>query len=243
MLKFNGALAPDFIKIQRVDISVLPTVATNLKTLGGSYGNIAGKSSFGEKIIKAYFVAVIPKGKSLQACSREMAVWLKGNDFKESDLELLDDEGFIYKAKINNSVDLTDMLFAGSGSFEFLVPSGVAETANTSIFTGNSPLTIPYSGTAPASPIIHVTVGTQVQDSNIKITNVTTGEIFMLYGSFEVGDKIEINCSKYLVKHNGKVNLKVIGFNSKFFQISKTSQISCSNSGSQLKVEVKERYI
>lgn len=243
MLNFNGADVPNFVKVKRVNISALPSVSTNLKANAGGYGVLSGESTFGEKVISADVSIVIPSGYSLQKCARELAVWLQGDNFKLSPLIISDDAEVHYMAKISNSVAINDLIFAGEGTIEFVVPSGVA-VGSVKSYTGTTKSTFTYGGTAKAYPQIELTLNSQISNGVVNITNVKTGEKISLAGTFQAGNKIKIDCSKHLVKVNDKLQLNMLSLDSQFFgTVVGANEISCSISGSSLKIIFQERFL
>ena len=244
MLNFNGVDIPNFIKVRAVNISALASVSTNLKTNAGGYGVLSGNSTFAEKVISADISIVIPSGYSIQKCARELAGWLKGNDFKLSPLIIKDDSEVQYMAKVNNSVDISDLIFAGEGSIEFVIPSGVALGTSTKTYTGTTRAVFTYGGTIKAYPQIEVTMNSQINSGSINIVNVKTGEKISLAGSFNIGDKIVIDCSKHLVKVNDEIQLNMLSLDSQFFgTVLGANEISCSSTGASLKVIFQERFL
>lgn len=242
MLNFNGVDIPKFVKVKRVDISALPSINPNIKGSSSSFGVLTGKTQFKEKYIKATISIVIPSGYSLQKCGRELAVWLKGNDFDLSPLIIKDDSTVRYMAKVSNSVDLSDLLYVGEGEIEFVVPSGCGEAVAEKTASGTSKAVINYLGSHRAFPIIEVTI--MGVASTITITNTQKGESIYLNGSFKSGDKILIDCNKHLVKLNNEVHMELIGITSKFLQLDYgATNILCSASNSQVKVTFRERYL
>lgn len=244
MLNFNGIDIPKFVKVRAVNISALASVSTNLKESAGGYGVLSGSSTFGEKIITADVSIVIPSGYSLQKCARELAGWLVGNNFQLSPLIIKDDAEVHYMAKINNSVDISDLIFAGEGSIEFVVPSGVAVSNTTKTYSGTTKTSFTYGGTIKAYPQIEVTINSGISSGSVNIVNVKTGEKVSLAGSFAVGDKIIIDCSKHLVKVNDKIQLNMLSLDSQFFgTVLGGNEISCSSTGASLKVIFQERFL
>lgn len=242
MLNFNGVSIPRFVKVRAVSISALPSINTNLKGINADYGAINGKTSLGEKYLKAEVSIVIPSGYSIQKCARELAVWLKGNNFDLCPLIVEDDAEIRYMAKASSSVDIADLIVAGQGSIEFVIPSGCGESVNQKTATGTPKASVKYSGSHRAFPIIEVTVGGTA--SAITINNVQKGCAVFLNGSFKSGDKLYIDCSKHLVKLNNEVHMELIGLSSKFIELeSGTNDISCSISGSAVKVTYRERFL
>ena len=144
MLNFNGVSIPRFVKVRAVSISALPSINTNLKGINAGYGAINGKTSLGEKYLKAEVSIVIPSGYSIQKCARELAVWLKGNNFDLCPLIVEDDAEIRYMAKASSSVDIADLIVAGQGSIEFVIPSGCGESVNQKTATGTPKASVKY---------------------------------------------------------------------------------------------------
>lgn len=244
MLNFNGADVPSFVKVKRVNISALPSVSTNLKNNIGGYGVLSGKSTFGEKIISIDISIVVPSQSSIQKCARKLALWLQGDNFNLSKLIIKDDLDVHYMAKISNSVSINDIIFAGEGTIEFVVPSGVAVGNSVKSYTGTTKSTFTYGGTAKAYPQIELTLNSQISNGVVNITNVKTGEKISLAGTFQAGNKIKIDCSKHLVKVNDKLQLNMLSLDSQFFgTVVGANEISCSISGSSLKIIFQERFL
>lgn len=242
MLKFNGVSIPSFIKIRAVYVSALPTINTNLKGNTAGFGSLCGKTAFGETYLKADISIILPKGYSLQKCARELAVWLKGNNFELSPLIVEDDAGIRYMAKASSSVDISDLVVAGEGTLEFVIPSGCGESVSEKTATGTPKASINYQGSQRTFPVIEVTVGGTA--SIVTINHVQKGHAIYLNGSFKSGDKIHIDCSKHLVKVNNVLHMEMIGLTSKFIELhSGANEISCSVSGSAVKVTYRERYL
>lgn len=242
MLNFNGVSIPSFIKVRAVYISALPSVNPNLKGNMAGFGSLNGKSAFGESYLKADVSIVIPSGYTLQKCARELAVWLKGNNFELSPLIVQDDAGIRYMAKVSASVDISDLIFAGEGTIEFVIPSGCGESVSEKTVTGTTKASITYQGSQRTFPVIEVTVGGTA--STVSINHVQKAHTIYLNGSFKSGDKIYIDCSKHLVKVNDVLHMEMIGLTSKFIEIdSGANTISCSVSGSTVKVTYRERFL
>lgn len=243
MLKFNNKNLPDFIKVRKVTVQTLPTVTTNMKSIAGGFGCVSGKSSFAEKVIKADVSIIIPKGETLQSCARTLAGWLKGDNFKVSPLVLLDDTSVQYMAKVNSSISLSDLIFVGEGSLEFVVPSGLAENVSSKSATGTKTVSFTNNGTHTILPEIQVTLSEAVNDGTVLITHVQSGDRIILNGTFKAGDVVTINNSKHLVKMNNNVSMNMIGLSTNFFEIGEGGHSITSSVNSSLKVIFQERWL
>ena len=244
MLNFNGKKLPEFIKVQAVNVQTLPAVNTNLKQIVGSSGRLAGRSDLGEKSITCDVIIVIPSGYTLQKCARELAVWLRGNDFNLSPLIITDDPEVRYMAKVNSSVDLSDLLFAGQGSIEFVVPSGDSESITETTVNGTNSVTVNNTGTKCVYPVITATIGTNVTNGSINIRNNTTGDCVTLNGTFMAGDVFTIDCVKNLVKKGDTVDISMLNLESKFFNLKEGDNvIQCDNNSTKLVVKYRAKYL
>lgn len=244
MLNFNGRDLPEFIKVQTVNIQTLPVVNMNLKQIVGSSGRLAGRSDLGEKTITCEIMVVIPNGYSLQKCARELAVWLRGDDFNLSPLIIKDDPDVRYMAKIGASVDLTDLFVAGQGTIEFIIPSGDAEAVTTSSASGTNSVTVNNTGTKRVFPVIKATIGTAAHGGTVNIRNNTTGDRLTLNGNFKAGDVFTIDCLKNLVKKGDNVDISMLNLESKFFDLREGKNvIQCDNNNTTLEVTYRVKYL
>ena len=216
-ITFNGADIPSFIKVRTVDFAVLPTISHSFKPIAGGRGLLEAGTSIGEKTLKMKIVIVPTDGKSLTDMARELAYWLQGNNFKLCDLVISDDSTKMYRAKINNAVDISDLMYIGEGELEFVVPSGVAkgtELTGSQVSTGADTFIIMYNGTAPSRPIITWTPSSTLTGVTINFTCVETGKLISLTGTFTSGVAITIDCEKKVVKRGAVVDMKLINYTS-----------------------------
>ncbi len=244
MITFNNIKIPSFVKVQKIDVQTLPTIETNLKSIVGSSGRLAGRTTLGEKTISCDVIIVIPADYTLQKCSRELAVWLRGDNFKLSPLIISDDKDIRYWAKVSNSAEISDLLVAGQGTIEFVVPSGDSEAVRESTVTATDRIRVSNNGTKTVYPVMKLVVGTAVTNNNILVQNTTTGESLSLYGNVQTGDTITIDCNKNLVKKNNEVAMNMLSLTSEFFGLQLgANEITCNNAGTKISVTYHEKYL
>lgn len=244
MINFNGIDVPDFVKVCNINIQTLPTVETNLKSIVGSSGRLCGQTDLGEKIISCDIKVIIPEGSSLQKCGRELAVWLRGNNFKLSPLIINDDPEVKYMAKVSNNAELSDALYLGEGSITFVVPSGDSESVEKKQFSGTGRISVNNTGSKEVYPTIKLTVGTAIDSGTILIQNTTTGDSISLFGTFKSGDVILLDCDKHLVKKNNKIDFSILNLQSEFFHLEIGQNIlNCTNEATGFVVTFNDKYI
>lgn len=244
-VNFNGIDIPDFIRVKAVNSTVLPEISTNYKNVAGGFGVLETGTTIGGKTISIDVIIVVPKGKTLLQAQRELAFWLKGDNFRLSPLVISDDCEMEYKAKVNGSVDISDLIFAGEGTIEFFVPSGIATSRypKHGAVQGKSIL-VDYYGTADAFPVIEYTPTTNLTNTTIRFTHVEKGISVVLQGSVKAGETVLVDCNKKLVKKGGKLSLDMIDLSSRWLKISDRgiNTISCNLEGT-LKLSYKENWL
>lgn len=212
---FNGVSIPSFIKVRTVDFSVLPDINHSFKQIAGGFGLLETGTTIGAKVLKMKILIIPDSNKSLTEMSREFAYWLRGDNFKACDLIISDDATMTYKAKINDKVDISDLLFVGEGELEFIVPSGMAKGLSVTggaTTVGSGTFIVMYNGTAPSLPVITWTPPTNLTNVTLNISCAETGDIVSLTGNFTAGVHVEIDCQKKVVKKGGLVDMKLINF-------------------------------
>ena len=212
---FNGISIPNFVKVRTVDFAVLPDINHSFKQVAGGYGLLEAGTTLGGKVLKMDIVIIKDNDKSLSEMCREFAYWLRGDNFKLSDMIVTDDLTVIYSAKINNKVDVSDLIFAGEGSLEFIIPSGCAKGSfieGTITQAGSGSFQILYNGTAPTQPYFIFTPSSTLTNDTINIVCSETGDMVSLTGSFTANVPVIIDCKNKVVKKGGLVDLKLINF-------------------------------
>lgn len=235
-ITFNGVSIPSFVKVRTVDFAVLPDINHSFKQIAGGFGLLEAGTTLGGKVLKMKIIIVKDADKSLSEMSREFAYWLRGNDYKLSDLIISDDISVIYTAKINTKVDIADLIFVGEGSLEFIVPSGSAKGSfveGSISLADNGSFQILYNGTAPTQPAITWTPSADLTNATVNITCTETGDLVSLTGNFTAGVPVLIDCKNKVVKKGGLVDLKMINFTTNWinFKSRGTYTITASKAG------------
>lgn len=221
MITFNNADKPDFLKVKAVNTSVLPEIKSEYKNINGGYGVVNSGTSIGGKKISLEVVIVPPKDKNLLQVQRELAFWLMGNDFKLSPLVISDECDLQYMAKVDNAVDIKDLIFAGEGTIDFYVPKGMAVGRFTRYGANeaNNKIVVDYLGTAPSYPMFEFTPSQNYTNTTLRIAHIETGDTMLVTGDFKAGEKITIDSNKRLVKRGEVLSLDMIDLKSKWLSL------------------------
>ncbi|MDK0636888.1 phage tail family protein [Clostridium perfringens] len=246
MVTFNEMDMPDFLKVRAVHTSILPEIKNSYKNIAGGFGVVESGTAIGGKRIELDVIIVPPKNKNLLQAQRELAFWLMGNDFKTSPLVISDEPHLEYMAKVDEGVDIKDLLFAGEGTIPFFVPSGVAYGRHLRHGAMESPnrLFVDYLGTAPSFPVFEFTPSKEYRNTTLRIAHIETGDTFLLTGNFKAGEKVTIDSSKRLVKKGEQLSLDMMDLKSKWLKL-KGRRINnfTFNLEGELKLTYKEAWL
>lgn len=218
-ITFNGVSMPSFVRVKTVDFTVLPDISHNFKQVTGNVGLIEAGTAIGGKTLKMSIMIIPDSGKSLTDMSRELAYWLRGNNFKTSSLVISEESTMTYQAKVNTAIDISDLIFVGEGELEFIVPTGIAKSSVAVGVVVGTNIVITYNGTAPTKPVIQWTVPAPLTGATLTLTCTETGQSVSITGTFATNDVIIIDCKNKYVKKNGVVDMTLVNFSSKWISL------------------------
>lgn len=246
IVNFNSIDMPSFLKVKSVNTSILPEVKNNFQEIVGGVGLIDGGFSIGGKVISLDIILVVPEDKSLLEIQRELAWWLKGDNFKLSPLVISDECQLEYMAKVDSSVDISDLTYIGEGTINFIVPSGMAINRNIQYgaIEGNKKIVVDYIGTAEAFPTFKFTPSQDYSNTTLRISDINRGINCLVTGNFEADKTITINCDKKFVKINDSLNLNMINLESEWLSIeSRRLNVFSYNLEGEMEMSYFERWL
>jgi predicted phage tail component-like protein len=216
-ITLNGVSMPSFILVRTVDTAVLPTITHAFKPIAGGRGLREVGTSLGGKMINFKITILPTTGLTTLQMNRELAQWLRGNNFKLSTLVISDEPNMTYMAKVNGVCDVTDLLIAGEGMIEFVVPVGIATSTTivpVTVDNVGKQFTIAYNGTAMTYPVFTWTPTANFTGVTVNLVLVETGDTVSLTGNFNTGETITVDCSNKVVKRGSVVEMKLVNFSS-----------------------------
>lgn len=218
-VKFNKKDIPDFIRVTGVSFPVLPDIEHQETAVPRRYGNIDNGINFGGKPIKLTIVLVKDKVKNIHDQADELKLWLRGDNWKPSQLTFDEQPKQYILARVTNSVEIDDLFIHGTGSIEFYASDPTKyDIAAYNVSSENGAVNIPYSGVEDSPAIISITVKEACNNLNIKHTQ--SGRNIRLLGAFKAGAKVLVDCDKKVVKVDGTVTMKLLAFESRWIYLS-----------------------
>lgn len=238
---FNGKQCPDFLKVQTVGISALPSLEVELTTLPNRFGVLETGTRFGERVI-SFEVMLVDKTKTIFQMASELAVFLKGDNWKLSKLALAEVAGKHMMAKVRNNVDISDLLVAGSGTIEFVVPNPVyVSDIETTLNQTAKTYTITNTGTQTVFPKFTLTLTQAV--TFISINNSAIGKTFRVDSAFKIGDVVEFDFNKKTIKVNGVLNLGIFNIESDWLELASGSNPISVNASATTVIKFTEMHL
>ncbi|MGE2643603.1 distal tail protein Dit, partial [Escherichia coli] len=132
MIKFAGKRIPDFVKVNKIGFSILPSIETKTLKVQGRAGVLDYGTEFGERKINADITLIVPKANEVLKYSTILAEWLFHTELQEL---ILDDEpDKKYMARIEGETPIDEMLRTGTGTLTFTCPSPFKEALKPKVF-------------------------------------------------------------------------------------------------------------
>ncbi|MGG0487248.1 distal tail protein Dit [Priestia aryabhattai] len=160
MIKFAGINIPSYVRVNAIKYSVLPSIDSKTEKVYGRYGEYDFGTEVGTSTIKLDIQIVGIDDHDVIKKARDLAQWLYYEDLQPL---ILDDEpDKQYMARLVGDTDIEETFRIGSGTLEFLVPSGVAEALTDTTFSTSpsttDPFTVTNNGGIDAYPIVDLTM-------------------------------------------------------------------------------------
>ncbi|PGZ29503.1 hypothetical protein COE50_22070 [Bacillus anthracis] len=126
MITFGEARIPDFVKVNKIGVSILPSIEVNTLKVTGRAGVLDYGMEIGERRINVDITIVTPKPNEVIKYTTILAEWLF---HKELQKLILDDEpDKFYMARIEGDTNIEELLNTGTGTLTFFCPSPFKES-------------------------------------------------------------------------------------------------------------------
>ncbi|WP_301389441.1 distal tail protein Dit [Enterococcus entomosocium] len=242
LVTFNGVAIPSFVKVRRIEFSVLPELSVQYQELPRTFGGSFLYTQKGTKKFSLDIFIEMPEGRVLFDCAEEFGDWLQGDNYKPSRLEFNEMPDCYFMANVNGAVNVSDILVAGEGSVEFLAVDPSKYSTKGLEVSGNSPLTVNYSGKVEQPFTVTFTV--PQESTLLGITNTSTNKTMRLKGTFKQGDTVTFDTSKKQVIYNNQINMRLLSIDSEWLSLVKgvnVLRLTVNNSASTAVLNVSSK--
>lgn len=200
-IKFNGKELPEWVSVtgisfQTVNLSVLEHETTK------RIGNIdAGINRDGVDVSLSIFISPVEDMTILDQ-SDELKRFIMGDNWKVSQLILLEQPNKFYNARVSNAVDITDAFTHGESEIIFHASDpkkyDMTETVENS---SNGEISIDYDGMEITPILIEFTAGASI--SNPKFIHEESGKEIRILTTMSSGQKLVVDNRLNKVLING----------------------------------------
>lgn len=241
-VKFNKKDAPDFIRVTGINFPALPEIEHKETAVPRRYGNIDNGVNFGGKPITLTIMLVDEKVKNIHDQSDELKLWLKGDNWKPSQLTFDEQPKQYLLARVVNNVEIDDLFIHGESSIEFYASDPTKyDVASYSVSSENGAVNIPYTGMEATPAVITVTIKEACNNLNIKHSQSAFN--IRLLGAFKAGSKVLIDCDRKVIKVDGTVTMKLLAFESRWIYLSEgTNTIAVTSENNPAKNTISVDY-
>jgi predicted phage tail component-like protein len=185
-LNFGSVDIPSFINVLSIEYTALPPITQKAINFSGRTGAYDYGVDLGQRTIKANIQVIGADEHDVIKKTRLLADWLFFDDLQP--LIINDEPDKQYMARVNGSVDISEIGRVGQGTIEFIVPSGFAEAVIDKVVTATPtdssvPMQITNSGNITAYPVIDLELTADVPN----ITVISDDAFITLGNADEVG--------------------------------------------------------
>lgn len=240
MIKFNNKTLPEWISVtgvsfETLNISILEHEAKR------RVGNIdAGVERGGITIDLSVFIEPV-EGMNLLDQSDILKAFLIGDNWKVSQLILLEQPNKFYNARVSNMSEITDNFTHGTATISFYCANpkkyDLVETTKNST-TGKT--VINYTGLETTPVLVDITISKAV--TNLELRHTESGKTVTVLGDFTIGQKVTIDTDNRNVLIDGKGSKEKLAFSSNWMYLQPgTNTLTCTNA-TDIKNEYTTKY-
>ena len=160
MLTFNGITIPSYVRVNKIQYNILPTIDSKTEKIYGKAGEYDFGIELGSRTIKVDIQLIADNPNDIMNKARDFSTWLFYTDLKP--LIIADEPDKQYMARVINETEIDELSRVGQATLEFLVPNAYAESIEEKEFnytpTTVDPISVANNGTIETYPVIELTM-------------------------------------------------------------------------------------
>lgn len=168
MLKLNGAVIPHYVKVNKVEFSILPPIENKLLNVRGRKGSYFMQQEFGTRKISVDITLIAEEINGVMSLAREFASWLYHD--KPVKFEIDDEPDKYYMVVLDGETELDEIANIGQGTLDFLCVEPFAYGAEKTSLVGTpteEPFNIVNTGNTTTYPQIELTMKQNVSEITV----------------------------------------------------------------------------
>jgi len=160
MLTFNGITIPSYVRVNKIQYNIIPTVDSKTEKIYGRAGVYDFGIEIGSRTIKVDIQLIADNPNDVMNKARDFSTWLFYTDLKP--LIISDEPNKQYMARVINETEIDELSRVGQATLEFLVPDAYAESIEDKEFTYTpttvDPISVTNGGNVETYPVIDLTM-------------------------------------------------------------------------------------
>ena len=234
MITFNGVALPDWVSVTGVSFET-----SNLSILEHEAGRRVGTVDAGVKrggITITLDLFIEPsRNMTLLDQSDVLKRFIRGDNWKVSELILLEQPDKFYNARVSDSGELTDYFTHGENSISFYCADPKKYSTNESMAMGmEGQADIDYNGLEDTPTVIEMIIPSDT--SEISVKHVESNRKISLTGEFKTGQELTIDSKNRNILLNGNSVKNLMKFESNWINLTgETNTLIVSDANDAIK--------
>jgi len=216
MINFNGVDLGEYLIVNNIDRSILPSQENTTINIPGRAGSLFVKKKDGSKPIPCEITIVEENSGLLRLKLDELASALDANT--PSAIIFNDEPNMTYYGIVDGQTDLDEIVAIGRGTITFLCPNPYKYETETQAVSALGEVSPTVTGNVETYPTVECTI--TVDAAEYVIEHVAKAQKVRLISPFVIGDTISINFNTGKILINDVLRMTTYDFtNSRWFTL------------------------
>lgn len=239
-LYFNGHNFKDLLKVEKVEMSLLPPLENVLQRVPGRAGSLFRKNQLGSREIIIYCRLIKRSKDEIFETRRTLAKLLYTESPKQ--LKFKNEKGLYYNAILDGDIKFTTSGKSAEIILKFIAHDPLGYSEEKRISTRRGLVQFNYNGSYKTKPIIQITFTGQVD--SFRISDNTSYDFISIKNTFYPNTVLKIDCIENYISINGSKSMHLLNYESTFFEI-KTPLVQWTLSSNNVECDIfyQERWL
>jgi predicted phage tail component-like protein len=189
MISLNGVDIPSFVKVNKIDFSVLPPIENKFLKVRGKAGLYNLGQDVGQRVLTVGITVVAEKINGVMSASRELASWLHNTEAVE--MRFADEPDKHYLVLPDGETNLTEIVNVGQGELTFVCTEPYAYGDSKEFYvnpTTTEPFFVDVGGSTETFPEIEMKM-----NKDVSSICLTSGDGHVLIGEPMSVEKTQVD--------------------------------------------------
>ena len=238
-LIFNNKNFKELLKVEKIEMSLLPQIENISQKIPGRAGNLFRKNQLGSREIVIYCRLIKKSREDIFNARRELASLLYTQ--KPEVLKFRNEKNLYYKAILDGD---TKFEIKGKSAFivlKFIAHDPLGYSEDRVISATGTRIEFEYNASYESAPII--TARLKSTNPEFILIDSISKDFVKIKNNFNSGNMVKIDCINNFVEINSYKSMKLLDYNSDFLKIRKGRNIWTFSSPVDYEVRYSERWL